>query len=195
MLSTDNNKNEAGIPVFMIGRSAENGREILPALAPDFDSTPALTKPSSSTLTTLQHAIQHILVPIQTNTICPPIVVVHFCTSTAAARLELPLVLSGHQVSNPQTTLGSNTKRGASPRKPAALFVGAGFEREDYEAFRGDVGDGHGLAWVREESSDVDGLDDPDNWMVREGIGRVPRPEVLVRSVSKVLGRELLGAR
>jgi hypothetical protein len=31
--------------------------------------------------------------------------------------------------------------------------------------------------------------------MVREGIGRVPRPEVLVRSVSKVLGRELFGAR
>ena len=45
MLSTDNNKNEAGIPVFMIGRSAENGREILPALAPDFDSTPALINP------------------------------------------------------------------------------------------------------------------------------------------------------
>jgi hypothetical protein len=40
--STDNKKNEAGIPVFMIGRSAENGREILPALAPKgFDSTPA----------------------------------------------------------------------------------------------------------------------------------------------------------
>jgi hypothetical protein len=28
-----------GIPVFMIGRSAENGKEILPALAPEFDST------------------------------------------------------------------------------------------------------------------------------------------------------------
>ena len=148
-------------------------------------------KPSSSTL---QHAVQHILVPIKL-TPSVPIVVVHFCTSTAAARLELPLVLSGHQVSNPQTTLGSNTKRGASPRKPAAIFVGAGFEREDYEAFRGDVGDGHGLAWIREERSDVEGLDDPDNWMVREGIGRVPRPEVLVRSVSKVLGRELFGAR
>jgi hypothetical protein len=44
-------KNEAGIPVFMIGRSAENGKEILPALAPDFDSTP-----SPQTLaTTSQH--------------------------------------------------------------------------------------------------------------------------------------------
>lgn len=31
--------NDQGIPVFMIGRSAENGKEILPALAPDFDST------------------------------------------------------------------------------------------------------------------------------------------------------------
>jgi hypothetical protein len=40
--TTDNNKtNESGIPVFMIGRSAENGKEILPALAPDFDSTTA----------------------------------------------------------------------------------------------------------------------------------------------------------
>ena len=97
-------------------------------------------------------------------------------------------------MSNPQTTLGSNTKRGAIPRKPAAIFVGAGFEREDYEAFRRDIGEGHGLPWVREERTDVEGLDDPDNWMVRESIGRVPKPEVLIRSVSKVLAREL-GAR
>jgi len=41
------NKNEAaGIPVFMIGRSAENGREILPALAPDFDSKYARETPN-----------------------------------------------------------------------------------------------------------------------------------------------------
>jgi hypothetical protein len=97
-------------------------------------------------------------------------------------------------VSNPQTTVGSNTKRGAIPRKPAAIFVGAGFEREDYEAFRRDIGEGHGLPWVREERTDVEGLDNPDNWMVRESIGRVPKPEVLIRSVSKVLAREL-GAR
>jgi hypothetical protein len=32
-----------GIPVFMIGRSAENGKEILPALAPEFDSTRGTT--------------------------------------------------------------------------------------------------------------------------------------------------------
>lgn len=42
-LPNDEKKNEAGIPVFMVGRSADNGREILPALAPDFDSTRALT--------------------------------------------------------------------------------------------------------------------------------------------------------
>jgi hypothetical protein len=29
---------DTGIPVFMVGRSAENGKEILPALAPEFDS-------------------------------------------------------------------------------------------------------------------------------------------------------------
>jgi hypothetical protein len=103
-------------------------------------------------------------------------------------------VLSGAQVPDPQTPLGSNAQRGASPRKPAAIFVGAGFEREDYEAFRGDVGEGHGLPWVREERADVEGLEDPENWVVRERIGRVPRPEVLIRSVSKVLSREL-GAR
>lgn len=119
-------------------------------------------------------------------------VVIHFCTSTAAARQELPAVVDGKQVSDPQTTLGSNTKRGASPRKPAAIFVGAGFEREDYEAFRRDIGDGHGLSWVREERTDIEGLDNPDNWMVRESIGRVPRPEVLIKSVSKVLSRDLL---
>jgi hypothetical protein len=31
--------------------------------------------------------------------------------------------------------------------------------------------------------------------MVRESIGRVPKPEVLIRSVSKVLRRELLEGR
>ena len=95
-------------------------------------------------------------------------------------------------MSDPQTTLGSNTERGAIPRKPAAIFVGAGFEREDYESFRRDVGDGHGLPWVREERTDVEGLDNPDNWMVRESIGRVPKPDVLIKSVSKVLSRDLL---
>lgn len=96
-------------------------------------------------------------------------------------------MLNGKQVSDPQTTLGSNTVRGATPRRPAAIFVGAGFEREDYEAFRRDIGDSHGLPWVREEKSDVEGLDKPENWMVRESIGRVPRPGVLIKSVSKVL--------
>lgn len=104
-------------------------------------------------------------------------------------------MLDGKPVQDPQTTLGSNTKRGVTPRKPAAIFVGAGFERDDYEGFRKDVGDGHGLLWVREEKSDVEGLDKSENWTVREGIGRVPRPEVLVKSVTKVLRRELLGAK
>lgn len=170
---------EQGIPVFMVGRSAENGIEILPALAPDFDSTREHPFPSISSF--------HPLTISDT--------VIHFCTSTAAARQELPLVLDGKPVQDPQTTLGSNNKRGATPRKPAAIFVGAGFERDDYEAFRKDVGDGYGLLWVREEKSDVEGLDKPENWTVREGIGRVPRPEVLVKSVTKVLRRELLGAK
>jgi hypothetical protein len=104
-------------------------------------------------------------------------------------------VLEGKQVSKPQTSLGSNTRRGATPREPAAIFVGAGFEREDYESFRKDVGEGHGLPWVREEKSDLEGLDNPDNWTFREGIGRVPKPEVLVKSVSMVLSRDLLAAR
>jgi hypothetical protein len=121
--------------------------------------------------------------------------VIHFCTSTAAARQELPVVLDGEQVSQPQTTLGSNTKRGEAPRKPAAIFVGAGFEREDYEAFRRDIGEAHGLPWVREEKKDVQGLDNPDNWMFREGLGRVPKPAVLIESVSMVLSRDLLAAR
>lgn len=104
-------------------------------------------------------------------------------------------MLDGKQVSQPQTTLGSNTKRGVTPRKPAAIFVGAGFDREDYEAFRRDVGETHGLPWVREEKSDIEGLDNPDNWMFREGLGRVPKPAVLVKSVSMVLSRDLLAAR
>jgi hypothetical protein len=104
-------------------------------------------------------------------------------------------VLDGEQVSQPQTTLGSNTKRGEAPRKPAAIFVGAGFEREDYEAFRRDIGEAHGLPWVREEKKDVQGLDNPDNWMFREGLGRVPKPAVLIKSVSMVLSRDLLAAR
>jgi hypothetical protein len=37
---TSTSERDQGIPVFMIGRSAENGKEILPALAPEFDSTP-----------------------------------------------------------------------------------------------------------------------------------------------------------
>jgi len=36
---TSSSGRDQGIPVFMIGRSAENGKEILPALAPEFDST------------------------------------------------------------------------------------------------------------------------------------------------------------
>jgi hypothetical protein len=36
---TSPSERDQGIPVFMIGRSAENGKEILPALAPEFDST------------------------------------------------------------------------------------------------------------------------------------------------------------
>jgi hypothetical protein len=104
-------------------------------------------------------------------------------------------VLDGEQVSQPQTTLGSNTRRGEAPRKPAAIFVGAGFEREDYEAFRRDIGEAHGLPWVREEKKDVQGLDNPDNWMFREGLGRVPKPAVLIKSVSMVLSRDLLAAR
>ena len=171
---------DQGIPVFMIGRSAENGKEILPALAPEFDST--RERP-------YVHAIQTRSLDLQRHT------VIHFCTSTAAARQELPVVLDGKQVSQPQTTLGSNIERGATPRKPAAIFVGAGFDREDYEAFRGDVGEDHGLPWVREEKSDIQGLDNPDNWMFREGLGRVPKPEVLVKSVSMVLSRDLLAAR
>lgn len=178
---TSPSERDQGIPVFMIGRSAENGKEILPALAPEFDSTretPCRT-PSMMFPSNLHN----------------PHTVIHFCTSTAAARKELPVVLDGKPVSQPQTTLGSNTQRGVTPRKPAAIFVGAGFDREDYEAFRGDVGEDHGLPWVREEKSDIQGLDNPDNWMFREGLGRVPKPEVLVKSVSMVLTRDLLAAR
>jgi hypothetical protein len=52
-----NNKNESGIPVFMIGRSAENGREILPALAPDFDSTAAPNpRPQHYNITTYMYS-------------------------------------------------------------------------------------------------------------------------------------------
>lgn len=97
--------NDQGIPVFMIGRSVENGKVILPALAPDFDSmrsTPVYYDFSLLQLTLLD-------------------TVIHFCTSIAAARQELPVVLDGKPVTQPQTTLGSNTKRGVTPRKPAAI--------------------------------------------------------------------------
>lgn len=181
---TSPSERDQGIPVFMIGRSAENGKEILPALAPEFDST--RERPPC-------YAVQ--TPPMFLANLHNPITVIHFCTSTAAARQELPVVLDGKPVSQPQTTLGSNTQRGVTPRKPAAIFVGAGFDREDYEAFRGDVGEKHGLPWVREEKSDIQGLDNPDNWMFREGLGRVPKPEVLVKSVSMVLSRDLLAAR
>jgi hypothetical protein len=68
VLADNNNKNEAGIPVFMVGRSAENGREILPALAPDFDSTAAPNPcPQHHNV---QHTVQHVLVPL-TNITCP----------------------------------------------------------------------------------------------------------------------------
>ncbi|KAM0710214.1 hypothetical protein Q7P35_002576 [Cladosporium inversicolor] len=177
---TSPSERDQGIPVFMIGRSAENGKEILPALAPEFDSTRARPHVDAFNVPSNLHK---------------PNTVIHFCTSTAAARQELPVVLDGKPVSQPQTTLGSNTQRGVTPRKPAAIFVGAGFDREDYEAFRGDVGENHGLPWVREEKSDIQGLDNPDNWMFREGLGRVPKPEVLVKSVSMVLSRDLLAAR
>lgn len=119
--------------------------------------------------------------------------VVHFCTSTAAARQELPIALGAQPLSNPQTSLGSNAKRGAARRKPTAIFVGAGFDREDYEGFRRDVGEVQGITWVREEKCDIEGLDNPNNWMVRDGLGRVPKPEVLIKSVSKCLKRDLLG--
>jgi hypothetical protein len=178
---TSPSERDQGIPIFMIGRSAENGKEILPALAPEFDSTRA-TPPMSCS--------KRVLFYLHLRS-----TVIHFCTSTAAARQELPVVLDGSQVSHPQTTLGSNAKRGATPRKPAAIFVGAGFDREDYEAFRRDIGEAHELPWVREEKKDVQGLDNPDNWMVREGLGRVPKPEVLIKSVSMVLSRDLLAAR
>lgn len=168
--------NDEGIPVFMIGRSAENGRILLPALKPKYDGKLcSRRRPENPVLTSSQ--------------------VVHFCTSTAAARKELSAVLEGRQIKDPSTTLGSNTRRGASPQKPVALFVGAGFDRADYEAFRRDVGERHGITWVREEKTDIEGLDDPNNWIVRESIGRVPRPEVLVKSVTKCLGRDLKGER
>jgi len=38
-MTSPSEERDQGIPVFMIGRSAENGKEILPALAPEFDST------------------------------------------------------------------------------------------------------------------------------------------------------------
>jgi hypothetical protein len=105
---------------------------------------------------------------------------------------ELLPALQGKEVRDPSTTLGSNARRGAQPRKPAAIFVGAGFAKEDYEAFRRDVHDATGgTVWVREEKTDVEGLDDPSNWVVREGVGRVPKPEVLIRSISKCLMRDL----
>jgi hypothetical protein len=63
VLADNDNKNEAGIPVFMVGRSAENGREILPALAPDFDSTAAPKPLSTTTLQDHNIQVQHVLVP------------------------------------------------------------------------------------------------------------------------------------
>lgn len=89
-------------------------------------------------------------------------------------------------------SIGSNVRRATSPRKPVAIFVGAGFDKTDYEGFKQDVGEGHGLVWVREEKSDIEGLDDPNNWVVREKVGRIPRAEVLIKSVSKVLNRDLI---
>lgn len=50
-----------------------------------------------------------------------------------------------------------------------------------------------GVVWVREEKGDIEGLENPGNWTVVEGLGKVPRPEVLIKSVSKCLGRELVG--
>lgn len=128
-------------------------------------------------------------------------VVIHFCTTTAAALRELPFVLAAQPVPSPQTPLGSNQdqspKSATVPlRKPQAIFVGAGFAQEDYEAFRREVeaeldSDLDGVVWVREEKSDIEGLEDPGNWTVVEGLGKVPRPEVLIQSVGKCLGRVL----
>jgi len=119
---------------------------------------------------------------------------VHFCTSTIDARRELPAVLRGEVLDAPSTSLGSNARRSTSPRRPVAIFVGAGFDKADYEAFRQDVGKEDGIVWVREEKTDIEGLDDPNNWVVREKVGRVPRAEVLVKSVSKVLNRDLVAS-
>ena len=131
------------------------------------------------------------------NSLLTPTLVIHFCTSTAAARTELPLVLASQFIPHPQTNLGSNRQRSSTrQRRPTSIFVGAGFDQEDYEAFRTDVGElASGLTWVREEKSDVEGLEDPANWVEREGMGRIPRPEVLIRSVGKVLRRDLLGGK
>ena len=101
-------------------------------------------------------------------------------------------MLQSKALTDPSTAIGSNAKRGMSPRKPAAIFVGAGFDKADYEAFRQDVGERDGVVWVREEKSDIEGLDDPNNWVVREKVGRVPRAEILIKSVSKVLNRDLI---
>lgn len=104
-------------------------------------------------------------------------------------------MLQGKALTDPITAIGSNVRRGASPRIPVAIFVGAGFDKADYEALRRDFGEGDGLVWVREEKSDIEGLDDPNNWVVREKVGRVPRADILIKSVSKVLNRDLVANR
>jgi hypothetical protein len=174
--------NNDSIPVFMVGRSAENAKVLLPKLDSRFDGPSCL--PLSLHCSRCQTTLLGQLADADA--------VVQFCTSTVTAREELLSALQGKEVRDPSTTLGSNARRGAQPRKPAAIFVGAGFAKEDYEAFRRDVHDATGgTVWVREEKTDVEGLDDPSNWVVREGVGRVPKPEVLIRSISKCLMRDL----
>jgi len=165
-----------GTALLMVGRSAKAGVRLLPLLRPEIDG-----EHETSPLKPTRNHHQLTLKPSA----------IHFCESIDAARKEIPLVLQG-KVFTPESAIGSNATRGQYPRKPDALFVGAGFSDEDYASLRSDIGDAHGLPWARERKTDIEGLDREENWTSEFG-PRIPKPEVLAKTIRKVVKGTLEG--
>ncbi|KAF2722425.1 hypothetical protein K431DRAFT_283855 [Polychaeton citri CBS 116435] len=124
--------------------------------------------------------------------------VVHFCTTPAAAKAELPASARGEPVLADKP-IGTNSQRiayGRAPRRPVAVFVGAGFSDDAYEDVRRELAGvvlEFGLVWVRETRADTGGLlEDEENWIMVAGERR-PRVEVLDGSVRKAIRRGLEG--
>ncbi|KAF2088739.1 hypothetical protein K490DRAFT_63953 [Saccharata proteae CBS 121410] len=126
---------------------------------------------------------------------------IHFCESISAAKNELPALLSSNPVANPAHPIGSNASRAPTAhRLPQVILVGAGFPDHDYEDLRQTVSKALGEAvgekvqgalWVRERKEDIKGLEREENWVVVDGKGRFPRPEVIAEGMRGVLDRSL----